>query len=327
MSLKRTFAPTTAAVLAATLSLTAGHVSAQDGQVVIDGSSTVTPIVIALAEKFQAENEGTTVSVATSGTGGGFKKFCVGETDISMASRPVKQSEIEVCQENGINFVEIPVAFDGLAVVTNSGNDFAECLSVEELNTMWNFDAEGTVNSWSDVRGEFPSTELALFGPGTDSGTFDYFNEAILDEDDIRADFTPSEDDNVIVTGVSGTPGGLGFFGLAYYEENADVLNVLAIDGGDGCVEPSTETVKDGTYAPLSRPLFVYVRATSLAKPDVKAFAEYILEDQGAAAGEVGYIALPEEIYERGLSRISDITTGSVFSGLEPGTPIEEIFN
>ncbi len=321
------FGSAAAVLLTSSMALIAGSVAqAQNQEVIIDGSSTVTPIIIGLAEKFQAENSGTVVSVATSGTGGGFKKFCVGETDISMASRPIKQSEIDICAENGINFVELPVAFDGLAVVVGKDNDFAECLTVEELNTMWNFEAEGTVNNWTDVRSDFPSTPLTLYGPGTDSGTFDYFSEAILGEDDIRADFTPSEDDNVIVTGVSGTPGALGFFGLAYYEENAEVLNVVSIDGGGGCVAPSTETVKDGTYTPLSRPLFIYVRATSLAKEGVKNFAEYVLNDKGAIAGEVGYIALPEPIYERGVARLSQVTTGSVFTGLEPGTPIDEVF-
>lgn len=327
MDLKRVSTSIFAATAAAISVVSLEALAQNNNQVVVDGSSTVTPIVIGLAEKYQAANPDQTVSVATSGSGGGFKKFCVGETDISMASRPIKQSEIDVCAENGINFVELPIAFDGLAVVVGKDNTFAECLSVEELNTMWNFEAEGTVNTWSDVRSDFPGTPLSLFGPGTDSGTFDYFNEAILDEDDIRADFTPSEDDNVIVTGVSGTPGGLGFFGLAYYEENADVLNVVAIDGGNGCVAPSTETVKDGTYAPLSRPLFIYVRATSLAKSSVKDFVEYALEDQGATAAEVGYISLPANVYETGERKIQAIETGSNFQGVEPGTPIDEIFN
>lgn len=326
MDLKRVSTSIFAAAAAA-VSVVSLEALAQNNQVVIDGSSTVTPIVIGLAEKYQAENPDQTVSVATSGSGGGFQKFCVGETDISMASRPIRQSEIDICNENGINFVELPIAFDGLAVVVGSDNTFAECLTVEELNTMWNFDAEGTVTSWSDVRGDFPSTPLALFGPGTDSGTFDYFVEAILDEDDIRADFTPSEDDNVIVTGVSGTPGGLGFFGLAFFEANSDVLNVVAVDGGNGCVAPTTETVADGTYAPLSRPLFIYVRATSIAKSSVASFVEYTLNDQGATAAEVGYIALPANVYETGARKIQSIETGSSFQDVEPGTPIDEIFN
>jgi len=294
---------------------------------VVDGSSTVAPIAIAIAERFQDENPDISVSVATSGSGGGFKKFCVGETDVSNASRPIKQSEIDTCAENGINFVELPVAFDGLAVVVGKQTDWAECLTVEQLNTMWNSEAEGEINSWDALEGGFPGQPLTLFGPGTDSGTFDYFSEAILDEDDIRADFTPSEDDNIIVTGVAGTPGALGFFGLAYYEENADQLNVVQIDGGNGCVAPSTETVKDGTYAPLSRPLFVYVKATSLARPEVRSYIDFFLNDKGATAAEVGYISLPEEIYERAMNRVANVVTGSVFTGVEPGTSIDEIFN
>ncbi len=312
---------------ATVLTFSAGDVLAQDNQVVVDGSSTVAPIAIAIAERFQDENPDISVSVATSGSGGGFKKFCVGETDVSNASRPIKQSEIDTCAENGINFVELPVAFDGLAVVVGKQTDWAECLTVEQLNTMWNSEAEGEINSWDALEGGFPGQPLTLFGPGTDSGTFDYFSEAILDEDDIRADFTPSEDDNIIVTGVAGTPGALGFFGLAYYEENADQLNVVAVDGGNGCVAPSTETVKDGTYAPLSRPLFVYVKATSLARPEVRSYIDFFLADKGASAAEVGYISLPEEIYERAMNRVANVVTGSVFTGVEPGTSIEEIFN
>ncbi len=325
MSLKKTFAPAFA-LLAASITLTAGNASAQDDAVVVDGSSTVAPISIAVAEKFKSVNADVNVSVATSGTGGGMKKFCAGETDISNASRPIKQGEIDTCTENGINFVELPVAFDGLAVVVGKDADVPECMTVEQLNTMWNVDAEGSITNWSDVDSSFPDTSLALFGPGTDSGTFDYFNEAILDEDDIRTDFTPSEDDNVIVTGVSSTPGALGFFGLAYFEENADKLDVLAIDGGGGCVAPSTATVKDGTYAPLSRPLFIYVRATSLAKPSVKEFVDYYLDVAAEASSEVGYIALPDSVYETAREKVAGIETGSIFSGVAPGTPIDELF-
>ncbi|MDX2271200.1 MAG: PstS family phosphate ABC transporter substrate-binding protein [Cyanobacteriota bacterium] len=317
---------TVAALLAATLTLSNKDAFAQNTQVIVDGSSTVAPISIAVAEAFQAQNAGTQVAVATSGTGGGFKKFCAGETDISNASRPIKQSEIEACEANGINFVELPVAFDGLAVVTSKQNDWAECLTVEELNTMWNAESEGTVTAWNQVRSDFPSEQLTLFGPGTDSGTFDYFVEAVLGEDDIRADFTPSEDDNVIVTGVSGGKGALGYFGLAYYEENADKLNVVAIDGGAGCVSPTAETVQDGTYAPLSRPIFIYVKATSLAKPAVKAYVDFYLQDQGKAAAQVGYISLPPAIYETAAKKVAAVEVGSIFKDLKPGTPITEAF-
>ncbi|MEO1133984.1 MAG: PstS family phosphate ABC transporter substrate-binding protein [Cyanobacteria bacterium J06639_1] len=316
-------------LLAATFSLVAkpafsdGHLS---GQVIVDGSSTVAPISIAAAENFQNQNSGVQVAVGTSGSGGGFKKFCAGETDISNASRPIKQSEIDACAENGINFVEIPVAFDGLALVTNTANDWAECLTVDELNAMWNADAEGTITDWSEVKSDYPSEPLALYAPGTDSGTFDYFNEAILDEDDIRADFTPSEDDNVIVQGVAGSEGGFGFFGLAYYEENADKLNLVAVDGGDGCVAPSTETVENGTYVPLARPLFIYVKTTSAAKPQVKAFVDFYLGNAADLSSSVGYIGLPAAAYDSIEGVWNGLEAGSRFQDVAPGTPIGELF-
>lgn len=309
----------------AAVTLNGAAALAQTKQVVVDGSSTVAPISIAVAESFQAApaGQGIQVSVATSGTGGGFKKFCAGETDISNASRPIKDSEIELCQKNGINFVELPVSFDGLTVVTNKANDWATCMTLDQVKLAWAADSEGEVTNWNQVDAKFPSQPLTLFGAGTDSGTFDYFQEVV---GDVRADFTPSEDDNVIVTGVSGSRGAMGFFGLAYYEENVDKLNAVAIDNGSGCVAPSPETVQNGTYAPLSRPLFIYVKATSLARPEVKAFVDYYMQDKGAAAAKVGYIALPESVYATGMSRLKSITTGSVFKDLKPGTPIGEVF-
>ena len=297
------------------------------GEVLADGSSTVGPVTIAAAEGFRAAQPGVQVSVGTSGSGGGFKKFCVGETDISNASRVIKQSEIDTCAENGISFIEIPVAFDGLAVVTNKANTFAQCLSVEQLNYIWNADAEGEVTSWSQVvDSDFPSENFALFAPGVDSGTFDYFVEAILDEDDIRADFTPSEDDNVIVTGVAGSPGGLGFFGLAFFEENKDILNLVAIDGGDGCVAPSEETVANGTYAPLARPLFIYVSTAAAERPEVQAFVDFYLENAASLSSSVGYIGLPEAAYAKITDHWTSRGTGSNFQGVAPGTPIGDLF-
>ena len=319
-----------AGLLASAVSLTALKVSAQDvsGDVLADGSSTVGPVTIAAAEGFQAVAPSVNVSVGTSGSGGGFTKFCAGETDISNASRPIKESEMEECAANGIEFVEIPVAFDGLAVVTSAENDFAQCLTTEQLNFIWNADAEGTVTSWADVEGaDYPDVPFDLFAPGVDSGTFDYFSEAILDEDDIRADFTPSEDDNVIVTGVSGSEGGLGFFGLAFYEENKDILNVVAVDGGDGCVAPSAETVENGTYAPLARPLFIYVNAAAATeKPQVAAFVDYYLENATELSTSVGYIGLPEEAYSSITNYWESRGTGSNFQDVAPGTPIGELF-
>ncbi|MGK7910176.1 MAG: PstS family phosphate ABC transporter substrate-binding protein [Synechococcus sp.] len=319
-----------AGLLASAVSLTALKVSAQDvsGDVLADGSSTVGPVTIAAAEAFQAVASDVNVSVGTSGSGGGFTKFCVGETDISNASRPIKDSEMEECAANGIEFVEIPVAFDGLAVVTSKDNDFAQCLTTEQLNYIWNADAEGAVTSWADVEGaDYPDVPFELFAPGVDSGTFDYFSEAILDEDDIRADFTPSEDDNVIVTGVAGSEGGLGFFGLAFYEENKDILNVVAVDGGDGCVAPSTETVENGTYAPLARPLFIYVNAAAATeKPQVAAFVDFYLENATELSTSVGYIGLPAEAYSSITDYWESRGVGSNFQDVAPGTPIGELF-
>lgn len=296
------------------------------GTVIVDGSSTVAPISIAASEFFSAEHPNVSVAVGTSGSGGGFKKFCVGETDISDASRPIKQSEIDICAANSVEFIEIPVAFDGLAVVVSKGNDWVQCVTVEELNTLWNADAEGEITRWNQVRSDFPSEEFALFAPGVDSGTFDYFTEAILDEDDIRADFTPSEDDNVIVTGVAGSSGGLGFFGLAFYEENEDILNVLAVDGGEGCVSPSTTTVENGTYKPLARPLFIYVSTASADRPEVQAFVNFYIENAARLSSSVGYIGLPDSAYTSIAAVWDARDTGSRFQDVTPGTPIGELF-
>ncbi|AEB11343.1 PstS family phosphate ABC transporter substrate-binding protein [Marinithermus hydrothermalis] len=296
------------------------------GDIRVDGSSTVYPITLAIAEEFAIENPKARVTVAFSGTGGGFKKFCAGETDINDASRPIKQSEIEMCRENGVEFIEIPVAFDGVTVVVNRENTFAECLSVEELRRIW--EPNSTVRYWSDVRPEWPKEEIVLYGPGTDSGTFDYFTEAVVGETGaIRTDYFPSEDDNVLVAGVEGSPYAMGFFGYAYYVEEADRLNAIAIDNGQGCVAPTEETINNGTYAPLSRPLFIYVRKDALGhNPLLVEFVRfYLSEDAREFIADTGYVPLPDEAYELALERFEQRVTGSLFNQAELGKGVLEI--
>jgi len=290
-----------------------------EGTILVDGSSTVAPITAAIAEEFQAQFPEVRVPVGISGTGGGFKKFCAGETDISDASRPIKESEVELCRQNGIEYVELPVAFDGLAVMVNPQNDFVSCLSVAELKKIWEPEAEGKITSWSQVREGFPNQPLTLYGPGVDSGTYDYFTQAIVGKEGAsRGDFLPSEDDNVLVQGIAGDPNALGFFGLAYYEENQDKLKLVAIDNGDGnCVLPTTETVAQGTYQPLSRHLFIYVnRARIDQKDEISAFVKFYLENARNIVSEVGYIPLTDEIYSLAQARYDQRITGSVFEGL-----------
>ena len=270
-----------------------------------DGSSTVYPITEAVAEEFGKKYSGVRVTAGIAGTGGGFEKFCNGETDFNDASRPIKDTEAQACAGNGIEFTEFQVAFDGLAVVTNPANDFVECLNVAELKKIWEPAAQGTITNWNQVRDGFPDKGLNLFGPGTDSGTFDYFTEVINGkQDDSRGDYQASEDDNTLVQGVAGDEGGLGYFGLAYYEENADKLKLLGVDEGGGCVQPSRETVLDGTYAPLSRPLFVYFRNDSLARPEVTEFVRYYLTEGQALVEEVGYVKATADVYQAGLAKL-----------------------
>lgn len=267
------------------------------GAVVVDGSSTVAPLTEAAADLYRDTEPGVNVTVATSGTGGGFEKFCAGETDLSNASRPIKDEEAALCAEAGIEFTEIIVANDGLAVVVPASNDFVQCLTVEQLNLIWGPDAEGTITSWNQVDPSFPDVDLALFGPGTDSGTFDYFTKEVNGEEGaIRTDYSPSEDDNVLVQGISGAEGGLGFFGLSYVTENAELVRAVDVDGGAGCVAASEESVQDGTYTPLGRPLFVYVNNASYSeKPQVKSFVDFYIENQAAVAELAIFIGLTEE--------------------------------
>lgn len=294
-----------------------GGGSALSGDVKVDGSSTVFPIGEAMAEEFQKGNGDVRVTVGVSGTGGGFKKFCAGETDISNASRPIKSSEMELCQKNGIEYVELPVAYDALSVVVNNENNFATCLTPDQLKTAWDEAAEGKISTWNQIDPSFPNTPLVLYGPGTDSGTYDYFKEAIIGEGGTRGDFTASEDDNIIVQGVERSPGAMGFFGLAYLEENAGKLKALNIKNAKGdCVAPSVETTRDGSYEPLSRPLFVYVAKSALEKPQVKAFAEYLVNPaNGKLVAEAGYIQLPDALLPKVVDRLNNQTVGTVFGG------------
>lgn len=282
----------------------------------IDGSSTVGPISQAIAEEFQASFPGARIPVGVSGSGGGFNKFCTGETDITNASRPIKMIEIELCEQNGIEFIELPIAFDGLAVVTNPRNDFVDCLTVDELRRIWEPAAEEAVTSWEHVRPGFPDEDLLLYGPGIDSGTYDYFTAAVVGEEGAsRGDFTPSEDDNVLVQGIAGDRNSLGFFGLAYFTANSDVLKLLGIDGGDGCVMPSDQTVNSGTYQPLSRPLFIYVSVLSAERAHIQSFVHFYLENAGLLVSDVGYVALTDELYILDIERFESRISGSVYEG------------
>ena len=261
------------------------------GTIRIDGSSTVGPLSEAAAEFFREEQSGVQITVGTSGTGGGFKKFCAGETDISDASRAIASSEQQLCQQNGVTYDQFQVANDGIAVVVNRDNNWAECLTVEQLKKIW--DQGSTVRSWRDVDPKFPDERLQLFGAGTDSGTFDFFTGAVNGkEKQSRTDYNATEDDNVTVQGVSGTKGGLGYFGLSYYEQNKGNLKVVKVDGGGGCVEPSTQTVQNGTYKPLSRPLFIYPSAKSLARPEVLGFIEFYIANTDDIATQALFVPL-----------------------------------
>ena len=283
------------------------------GVVRVDGSSTVFPITEAVGEEFQNLHRGVRVTVGISGTGGGFKKFMVGETDINDASRPIKGKEINKAAENGIEFVEIPVAFDGLSVLVNPANDWVDYMTIEELHMIWQ--PGSTVKTWKDVRPSWPDRPLTLYGPDVDSGTFDYFTEVVNGKSQVcRPDYTASADDNVLVTGISGDQNSLGYFGFAYYEENRDKLRLVPIDGGKGPVSPSVETINNGSYAPLSRPLFIYVAKDAAARPEIQAFVKFYLDNAAALSAEVGYVGLPDEAYGLAMARFTDLKTGTVFN-------------
>jgi phosphate transport system substrate-binding protein len=272
----------------------AGTDSGLSGRIQIDGSSTVAPFATAAAEGFRADNSGVQITVGVSGTGGGFERFCRGETDISDASREIEEDEAAACSAKGIEYDEVQVANDALTVVVNPDNDWADCLTVEQLKKIWDRGSEA--KSWKDVDASFPDVDLKLYGPGTDSGTFDYFTSVINGEEgQSRSDYSASEDDNVIVQGVSGDEGALGYFGLSYYEQNKDTLKPVAVDGGGGCVEPTVDTAQSGEYVPLSRPLFMYVKSDALARPEVKSFLGYVLDNEREIAQQAQFVPLTDE--------------------------------
>ena len=280
------------------------------GAVKVDGSSTVYPITEAVAEEFRSVEPGVNVTVGVSGTGGGFKKFMRGEIDINDASRPIKSKEADACAEIGIDFVELSVAYDGLAVLVNPENDWVDYFTVEELEKIWNPDAQGKVMYWNQVREGWPNEELRLFGPGTASGTYDYFAEAICGKKvGTRGDYTASEDDHVLVQGIATDKKALGFFGLAYYEENKDKLRLVGVDNGNGVVIPTMETVSNGTYAPLSRPIFIYVSSEAAKKEEVNTFVNFYLESAPSLVSEVGYIPLQEKEYTEQSRKYNEFTS------------------
>ncbi len=332
-----------AAVVGTALSATPFVVSAET--IKIDGSSTVFPITEAVAEEFQTAMKGKErVTVGISGTGGGFKKLCRGEIDIQDASRPITSSEIEACRSAGsdgltvskgsrmtpagsVEYIELPVAYDALTVVINPENDWASTMTVEELKKIWEPAAQGKITKWNQVRPEWPDAPMVLYGAGSDSGTFDYFTEAVVGKSkSSRGDYTASEDDNVLVQGVAQDKNALGYFGYSYYAENKDKLKAVAIDNGKGGVLPSDTTVEDGTYNPLSRPIFIYVNKKSLDRPEVKNFVEFYLKNAPELVKQVQYVPLPAAAYATALEHVKNSKTGTVFGGkAEVGITIDDL--
>lgn len=310
---------------------TGGRDSGLSGTITADGSSTVYPITEAMAEEFGKANPNVRVTVGVSGTGGGFKKFCAGETDISNASRPIKDEEIAACEAAGVEYIELAVAYDGLSVMVNPTNDWVDRMTVEELKKIWEPAAQAKITRWNQVRPDWPDRPLVLFGPGTDSGTFDYFTEVIVGKTgDSRGDYTASEDDNVLVQGIAGDPNSLGYFGFAYYEENADKLKLVpVVNPRTGqAVLPSQETVRSGEYAPLSRPLYIYVRRAAADRPEIEAFVEFYLSRADLIAA-TGYIPLGDDLYTIMQQRFSARTTGTAYRSEEQkvSARLEDIYS
>jgi len=319
-------------VLAATLAAcgqsaqdarTGGAAPASSGPslVTLDGSSTVFPISEAVAEEFQKAEKGTRVTVGISGTGGGFQKFCRAEIDISDASRPISATEQEACKKSGVEYIELPIAYDGIAIAVNPKAGWADKITVAELKTLWAPDAQGKVSKWSQVRKGWPDREIHLFGAGVDSGTYDYFTEAVNGKAKAsRGDFTSSEDDNVLVQGIGGDELALGFVPFAYFEANQGKLKLVPVDdgkndNGEGAILPSADTIKNGTYQPLSRPIFIYVSKKANERPEVKKFVDYYLKNADKLVREVGYVGLGSEIYALVVDRYTKQTLGSAFAG------------
>ena len=317
----------TPATLAVLLSIASIGIASAD-TIKIDGSSTVYPITEAVAEDFQIAKKGKIrVTVGISGTGGGFKKFCRGEVDITNASRPIKQKEIDKCKKAGIEYVEMPVAFDALTVVINPKNNWSKTITVAELKKMWEPAAQNKTTRWNQINPAWPDAEFKLYGPGADSGTFDYFTEAVVGKaKSSRGDFTASEDDNVLVQGVSRDKNALAYFGFAYYVENKKKLNAVAVDGGNGGVLPSSATVENGTYQPLSRPIFIYVNVKSAKRPEVREFIDFYMKKGPALVEEVKYFPLPKEVYALNLEHLDKKKIGTVFGGeSKMGMKIEDV--
>ena len=280
-----------------------GAATGLSGEIEIDGSSTVAPITEAVAEEFRKVAPDVQVNVGISGSGGGFKRFVAGETDVSDASRVISDAEAQAAAENGVGYHEFLVGVDGLSVLVNPQNDFVECLTIDQLNAIWR--PESAVDSWDDVDPSWPDRPMRLYGPGTDSGTFDYFTDEVMGEAKLsRPDYTASEDDNVLVQGISGDRNALGYFGFSYYQENADKLKLVSVDSGGGCVSPSVETIASGEYSPLSRPLFIYVSKASLERDEVRSFVEFYMENGSALTAEVGYVPLEAMRYQENLAAV-----------------------
>jgi phosphate transport system substrate-binding protein len=323
--------PKSATLSTVALALSLGAAAAQDRIIAVDGSSTVFPITEAMAEEFQKANRGARVTVGIGGTGGGFKKFCRGEIDIADASRPIRDSEAAECKKSNIEYIELPVALDALTVMVNPANDWAKEMTVAELKKVWEPEAQGKITNWKQIRDSFPDRPLRLYGPGVDSGTYDYFTAAIVGkEHSSRGDFTASEDDNVLVQGISGDINALGFFGLAYYLENKDKLKAVAIKPTPDvkAVEPSVEAARAGTYQPLSRPIFIYVSKKSAeTRPEVAKFVEFYLDKKNALnlVKEVGYVPLPDKAYDVFLQRFKERKPGTAFHGSKIGVSVDEL--